>query len=161
MPVIIVLFIVWLLSFFLPVDKLAVSTTSPWWTIFTYSLVHTYFLHLSVNCFVFWTYYRVMRKTDLKYLLPACIIIPAISGLLSAKQVPTCGFSAVISVMMGYFLSGCRRKVFIKALCLILFSYIFTGLFSKGVNTMIHVYSFSLSYFTSIIYRKICFLRQR
>jgi len=161
MPVIIVLFIVWLLSFFLPVDKLAVSTTYPWWTIFTYSFVHTYFLHLSVNCFVFWTYYRVMRKTDLKYLLPACIIIPAISGFLSAKQVPTCGFSAVISVMMGYFLSGCSRKVFIKALFLILFSYIFTGLFSKGVNTMIHVYSFSLSYFTSIIYRKICFLHQR
>lgn len=156
MPIIVVLFIIWVLSFFLPVEYLAVSTHSPWWTIFTYSFIHSYFLHLAVNCFVFWTYYRVFHKSDLKFLLPACIIIPALSGYVSAKDVPTCGFSAVISVMMGYYLSGCNRKIFLKALCLILFSYVFTGLFSKGVNTLIHVCSFSSSYLASIVYRKIC-----
>lgn len=161
MPVIIVLFVVWLLSFFFPVENLAVSSTSPWWTLFTYSFVHSYFLHLLVNSFVFWTYYRVMRKSDVYYLIPSCILIPTISGYLSAKSVPTCGFSSVISVMMGYYLSGCSRKIFVKALFLILFSYVFTGLFSKGVNTLIHVYSFSFSYITSVIYRKLCCLLQR
>ena len=161
MPVIVILFIIWLLSFFYPIEMLAVTNHSSWWTLFTYNLVHTYFLHLAVNCFVFWTYYRVLHKSDLKFLLPACVIIPAISGYLSAKDVPTCGFSAVISVIMGYYLSGINKKLFLKSISLIIFSYVFTGLFAHGVNTLIHVYSFSSSYLASLVYRRIlCRLRK-
>lgn len=153
MPVILILFVFWLLSFFLPVEKLAVSTGSPWWTFFTYSFVHVCFLHLAVNSIVFWTYYRIIRKSEIIFIVPLCIAVPALSAIMACSDAPTCGFSAVISTLMGYYLSGCSRTVFFKSLSLVVFSYVFTGLFAEGINTLIHVYSFTGSFVLSIIYR--------
>lgn len=154
MPIIIILTVFFVLGQIINLNNLAVSDSSPWWTLFTFNFVHVSFLHYLINVFIFYTYSRVLNKKDI---LPVCIlslVITPIAAYLTAQSVPTCGFSAVISVIMGYYLTKVSRKFFFKAMALILFSYVFTYLCSKGVNTGIHAVSFFTSLAVSFVWRK-------
>lgn len=152
MPIIIMLFIIYLIGLNTDLVPFMASSTSPWWTLFTFNFVHASFVHLAINCFVLWSYLRVLKKKDIIPLSLLSFIIVPISAYLSSAQTPTCGFSAVISVIIGYYVSRLKGKLFFKALFLIVFSYVFTLFFAKNINTAIHAYSF----FSSLIISYAC-----
>ena len=153
--IIIILFFIWSVSRYIPVDNLCVSSVSCWWSYFTYNFIHISFMHWLSNSIVFYIYYRALSRKDLYILFPLCIAFPALSAYLSVRATPTCGFSSVICVIMGYYISKCNYKHVIKSLLLIAFSFSFTALFAHGVNTFIHIYSFVFSLIFSFLYRRI------
>lgn len=155
MIILLVLLVIQILTLFFDLNFLAVSDTSPWWTLFTYNFLHVSFLHLGINSFVYYSYYKVLTKEDLKPIVILSLLITPIAAYFSAEDIPTCGFSAVISVMMGYYLNKASPKFFVKAMLLVIFSYIFTFTLSKGVNTLIHAYCFFPSLILTFIYRRI------
>lgn len=150
----IILLFVWSINRYIDLSILAISENSPWWTCFTYSFLHVSFLHLAMNLFVIWANSRAISKRDLKYIIPLSFILAPLCGYLAASNLPTCGFSSVVWVIIGYLVSGMKRKFMIKWLSIIAFTNVFTFFFAENINTMIHVYSFVLSFILSIAIRR-------
>lgn len=142
MPVIAVLLAVWLLSLRVDMSCLMVSDGSPWWTLFTYIVVHTGIVHLGINSFVFWTYYRIMSVRDMAVAAPLSLVVSAFAAYVSCTDIPTCGFSSVVASVMGYSVSGLPVYRMVRPLAVVTVSFVFTYLFGKGINTQIHVFSF-------------------
>lgn len=154
MQIIVLLIAVYIISLFADLSFLMVSTDSPWWTCLTFNFVHVSLVHLLVNSFVFYQYSKVLNRKDALPIVLLSIIIVPFAALVSAQHTPTCGFSAVISVIIGYYLPRVSRKFFFKALGLILFSYVFTFLCAGNVNTLIHILSFFPSLALTFAWRK-------
>jgi len=156
MPFILILIFFYSVGSFMDVREFAVSTCSDWWCFFTFNLVHLSFIHLLVNSFVFLSYWRKMKDViNLYFFIPLIIITPALAAMLSSRNTPTLGASAVVYTMIGLYLVAfpLPKDILIKFLFLIIISFVFTFFFSS-VNTGIHIYSFLISLVVSLLNRR-------
>lgn len=154
MNFILILIYVYAIGECLNTKLLGYSTGSPLWTLLTFNIVHISFIHLLINSIVFLSYWRILKEFINKYVFSIMIIlIPAISAYLSFPNTPTVGASAMIYTMTGIYVYSVPvpKSVLIQIWVLIITSFIFTFLFAPHVNTLIHVYSFLISYFSSVI----------
>lgn len=138
-------------------SSLGVSDTSPWWSLFTYNLVHLSFIHLSVNSIAFISYWGILKRYLNVYIVSAIsMFVPAVSAYWGCYSIPTIGASAVIYTLIGIYTVAIPlgKRELVKFLSLILFSFIFTGLFAQSINTRIHIYSFVLSVVISLLTRR-------
>lgn len=138
-------------------SSLGVSDSSPWWSLFTYNLVHFSFIHLLVNSITFISYWRILKRyLNIYIVLVVSIFVPAVSAYWGCYSIPTVGASAVIYTLIGIYtvVIPLAKRELVKSLFLILFSFIFTGLFVQSINTNIHIYSFGLSVVISLLTRR-------
>lgn len=131
-----------------------------WWHYVTYSFIHTNILHLGLNSILFLMYWNRLRRFNLYIIIPIMMISPIISAVLSTYSEPTIGSSAIVMAMVGILTAGIPKSHIIKVFCLLTFSFITTGLFAPHINTLIHVYSFLLSFAVSLLLRRFIYDRK-
>lgn len=125
---------------------LGVSTTSYWYTYFTFSLVHANLFHIVTNSFAFVCNWRIIKKLNMYLVIPMMLFIPAVSALLSVKNIPTVGLSAVVYTMIGIITTLYQnKKAKYKLETIIIFSFIVTYVFAPHINTLIHIYSYFIA----------------
>lgn len=139
-----ILIFIWSLGSYINLRLLGYSSNSPWWTLFTFNLAHISFIHLAINISIFMFYWRGMDIINKKILIPVLILVPAISAFLSATTVPTIGLSAMVYCLLG--ITMCTLDYRIQNWAIIIFSFVFTYIFAPHINTLIHVYSYLISY---------------
>lgn len=161
MPFILILFFFYAIGSFIDMRAFGISTTSPWWCLFTYSFVHLSFTHLLVNAFVFLSYWRKMKGIiNLYFFIPLIITVPVIAAILSAHTDITVGASGIIYAIIGIYIVAfpLPRNVLIKFITLIVLSFALTC-FLPTVNTGIHIYSFLLSLVVSLLCRRFIYAK--
>lgn len=145
------------ISYVMDLSSLGVSDGSPWWTLFTYNVIHISFIHLLVNSIVFVSYWGILKRFLNVYMV-ICISLFAsvVSAYLGSASVPTVGASAVIYSFSGIYMTSIPlpKREMVKFVLMILASFIFTGLFAQGVNTEIHIYSFVISIVAGLLARR-------
>lgn len=154
MNFILILIYVYSLGECLNTKVLGYSINSPLWTLFTFNIVHISFIHLLINSIVFISYWKILKEFINKYVFTLMVIlIPAISAYLSFPSIPTVGASAMIYTMTGIYMYmiPIKKYILIQMWVMIILSFVFTILFAPHVNTLIHIYSFFISYFLSVI----------
>ncbi len=147
MILVLLLIFIWSLGCSMDIRVLGCSISSPWWTIFTFSIVHLSFVHLLINSSLFMLYWKQMKGIiNLKILIPILIMVPAISVMFSISAKPTVGLSSIVYCMLGVYMASFKIYKPFQAWFIIIFSFIFTFIFARGVNTPIHIYSYFISY---------------
>jgi len=96
----------------------------------------------------------MLKPFNLKIIIPVIIISSTIAATLSTYQNPTIGASAIVMSMMGLITSGLKKVPQRKVIMLVVFSFITTFFFAPHVNTLIHVYSFSISFVTGLLLKR-------
>ena len=79
-------------------DQVGIAKDSAWWQCLTYHFFHANVFHLIINSLCL--YSLLQRDVRWVHIVP-CFLIAAISGLLTAKDVPTVGASAFIVALSG------------------------------------------------------------
>ena len=89
---------VYSLSRYYDLSMLAMSTDSPWWTTFTFPMLHTGIYHLACNCFVllsFWSIIKHRKQATVIVMLAMCL------SCLCADNIPTAGSSGIATALIG------------------------------------------------------------
>lgn len=136
---------------------LGVSDTSPWWSLFTYNFVHLSFIHLLVNSIAFISYWHILKRYLNVYIVAVIsIFVSVISAYWGSCPMPTVGSSAIIYAFIGIYAVTIplAKRELVKFFFMVLFSFVFTGLFAQSINTKIHIYSFTLSVVISLLIRR-------
>ena len=116
-----------------------------------YNFIHTNMLHLLINAFFLVFYWEKIKTVGLWYVFPIIGVVPICAGLMATYDTPTVGSSAVVMSMVGILAAYIPRIYTVRLILTLVASSVITLLFAPHINTMIHLYSFVLSYFLSLI----------
>ena len=144
---------VYSLSRYYDLSMLAMSTDSPWWTTFTFPMLHTGLYHLACNCFVllsFWSITKHRKQASVIVLLAICL------SCLCADDIPTAGSSGIATALIGITLADLLLNgyygTFAKLGAIVLAVISVQAAFGAGlVNSQLHI----LSLFVAMLCRTI------
>lgn len=139
-----ILLIIYSVGRFTDLSSLALSTSSPIYTLLTFHFLHFEWYHLAINLFLFVFYWRYMRWSRYSYTMPIIIIASITAGYLARYDVPTVGCSAIIMSMAGILVATLKPRLILKNLILFAVAFAITSL-AAHINTLIHIYAFSIS----------------
>ena len=151
---IIFLVFIYSIGFYCDTTQLGIYNGCEWWNYITYSFVHTNFFHLSINSALF------LFNFNLYIIIPILIITSILSAIFATYQEPTVGASAIVLSMVGVITAGVEHRYMPKIILLLAFSFLTTGLFAPHINTLIHVYSFLISFAISLLSRRFIYDRK-
>lgn len=154
---ILILLLFYSVSLHTDLSVMGYTETSPWWTMFTYNLVHLSFLHLLVNSFVIYSYWRLFRKHLCRAPLFLLLAFTSVfAAILSADTTPTVGASSIGYSMIGIFLAlyNISKIEKGKLLLLVMASFFIPAIFSPHINTLNHAVSFITSLCFASLFRK-------
>lgn len=157
---IIFLVFIYSIGFYCDTTQLGIYNGCEWWNYITYSLIHINFFHLSINSALFLFYWRRLRNFNLYIIIPIMTITPILSAIFATYQEPTVGASAIVLSMVGIITAGIEQRYMPKIILLLAFSFLTTGLFAPHINTLIHVYSFLISFAVSLLFRRFIYDRK-
>lgn len=160
MAFIIILTFIYSIGFYCDTTRLGIYDGCEWWNYATYSLVHTNFFHLAVNSVLFLLYWTRIRHLNLHAVIPILAAASLLSAVFATYREPTVGASAVILSMTGIITAGLGRRDTLKVISLLAFSFLIMGLFAPHINTLIHVYSFLISFAVSLLFRRFIYDRR-
>ena len=144
---------VYSLSRYYDLSMLAMSTDSPWWTTFTFPMLHTGIYHLACNCFVllsFWSIIKHRKQATVIVMLAMCL------SCLCADNIPTAGSSGIATTLIGITLADLLLNgyysTFAKLGAIVLAVISIQAAFGAGlVNSQLHI----LSLFVAMLCRTI------
>lgn len=144
---------VYSLSRYYDLSMLAMSTSTPWWTTFTFPMLHTGLYHLVCNCFVllsFWSITKHRKQATVIVMLVMCL------SYLCADNIPTAGSSGIATALIGITLADLLLNgyysTFAKLGAIVLAVISIQAAFGAGlVNSQLHI----LSLFVAILCRTI------
>jgi hypothetical protein len=105
-------------------------------------------------------YWKRLRDFNLYIIIPILTITSILSAIFATYQEPTVGASAIVLSMVGIITAGIERHYMPKVILLLAFSFLTTGLFAPHINTLIHVYSFLISFAISLLSRRFIYDRK-
>ena len=148
---IIFLVFIYSIGFYCDTTQLGIYNGCEWWN---------YIFHLSINSALFLFYWRRLRNFNLYIIIPILIITSILSAIFATYQEPTVGASAIVLSMVGVITAGVEHRYMPKIILLLAFSFLTTGLFAPHINTLIHVYSFLISFAISLLSRRFIYDRK-
>ena len=144
---------VYSLSRYYDLSMLAMSTSTPWWTTFTFPILPTGLYHLVCNCFVllsFWSITKHRKQAAAIVMLTMCL------SRMCADDIPTAGSSGIATALIGIALAdlllGGHYGPFAKLATIVLAVIsIQTAFGACLVNSQLHI----LSLFVAMLCRTI------
>lgn len=146
--------LVYSVSRYYDVSSLSMNVWSEWYQYITYNFVHTSFLHLLLNSFVYILYWNELKKVIRKEeILLVSLISASLSGYICASEIQTIGGSAIVFSMLGAYCvntyTSLDRRT-IKQYTTIALFMIIQALINPHINWMLHVVALFLSVLISL-----------
>lgn len=146
MLIVIVLILVYSVGRYTDLSGWGISSSFPWWTIFTCHWVHLSAWHLIANCIpipVYSAYYSRWLNPWLS--VPITAVSAMMASYMSMQYIPSYGASSIIFAMTGVIISTQEKKTGIKNAMMVLSCILLTMLFADKINWQCHAYAFSIS----------------
>lgn len=154
MVFVLLLFFVYSISNYIDLSEYGIYNGCPALNYILYNFIHIDLLHLVINCFFFILYFNKIKFISIWQKIIMLSIIPIIAGILSTYDTPTVGASSIIMCMAGMLTAHFRKQDIIRVISLFSITFCFTFFFCH-INTLIHMYSFWISFLISFLYARI------
>lgn len=126
---------------FVDLSGLALSTSSPIYTLFTFHFLHMNGWHLCSNIFLFVFYWRYIRWSNYRWSMPIIVCSSLLAACMSRYDTPTVGCSAIIMAMAGVLVATLNFKLQFKNAMILLAAFAITS-FMEHINTSMHLWAF-------------------
>lgn len=145
-------FAVWLASYWIDTAVLGYSDSSKAYTRLTYIFAHASFFHMAMNLFAFNMLMRSVRKLKLKIPLITAILASSIGTFFATYAIPTVGLSGVCFALLGALLVKIHNRDFMISVGIVLIAQWITFIINSSVNVPLHISSLIIGFILTYLF---------